>query len=174
MSLEEFCLENNLNVGAVKLLQFSLLEGNEDCLDFLRECLKSQEFDYMLRITVCDSFDKEYKLKPNVPNIFGIKSTGSDKDLFNIFIKKLLMTLNAKGHPSNPQSSIKIINNNQALDSFLRLRKRIGFEFNVDKLVEVVIDYYKTVEYAKKLDDFLDIADTSYYSFKQTKYKNLR
>jgi len=67
-----FCSKNNLDINMVYLCQCALMAENpQECLSVLLESLRSDDFDQLLRLVLCN-WEDEFIIRSEVPLFFMI------------------------------------------------------------------------------------------------------
>lgn len=162
----QYCRTKGLDTGIVKLIQFSLLEGNEDALETLLNTMNGSEFEVLTRITLGRVEDDSYKIRKGVPSIFDVGS----KSNYEEFIEKLVKAgLNSNGIVGNEAGYTVFTEGKLTKDAFMELEKRIP-DMSIDRLVAVVINYYTITEYKTGLHKYLsESARLAYLNYKEKK-----
>lgn len=182
---KNFCSKNNLDINMVYLCQCSLMAENpQECLSVLLESLRSDDFDQLLRLVLCN-WEDEFVIRSEVPLFFMIpdevvekKEKGKDK--FNEYIQLLLdKGLNSKGSANNQCEYIVIKKDKvtrEAFDYFMKQRS----DLDLNKLATVTVRYYEEGGYKTVLSKYIESGalGIDYDSIKEEaikpKYKGLR
>ena len=81
-----FCSKNNLDINMVYLCQCALMAENpQECLSVLLESLRSDDFDQLLRLVLCN-WEDEFIIRSEVPLFFMIPTKGAIKESF-VFVR---------------------------------------------------------------------------------------
>ena len=176
--LKKYCNSTGIHSGMLKMSIFALLEGNEDCVEFLLDSLKSHEFQTFSRITLSDYESDSFKIRANIPTIVVSDTEKIDKSLYKEFLEKLSKAgLTSKGIVGNEAEFLVFKINKELQDVFNNLCSEIN-DLDLDKLTAVVVKYYENTVYKTTLVKYLnESALLDYRGFKeekQLKYNGLR
>ena len=168
--LKIYCEKTITDFGLIKLMQFSLLEGNNDVLQVLLDSLKGKDFELFLRLCISDYESDSYRMRANIPTIVVSDTDKVDKSLYRKFLEKLSKAgLTSKGIVGNEAEFLVFKVNKELQDVFNNLCSEIN-DLDLDKLTAVIVKYYENTVYKTTLVKYLEQAALlDYQNFKQVK-----
>lgn len=161
------------NLDKKKAILYSLAIEH-DLIDVLLDegdFLQNQELENALRLNLV-RYNPESSKNELVCDMYSDKvHINSDFESFIQLLKDKGLT--SKGDRNNPTKYVVITKDTETINAFNHAARRLKY-FNIDKLAEVVANYYRTTEMCMKLGNYLDKAvDMDYNSFKAKKFKGL-
>jgi hypothetical protein len=136
MNLKEKCKELDYDYRKALILYASLPFQDEGVLDILREY--DEDYDDML-IALCTT------------NKNKIEGLYINKDNWKEFKTKINLNHTSSGHKDNPREG-NLISYGKEVESIFNV---LNMEYDVDKIVNVITNYYKEGIYKRKLQDYL-------------------